>query len=104
MSNFAVIKVKSQQYLIEEGKSYEVAKIKGEKGDKLKFDEVLLKVNGDKCEIGQPTITKSFVDAEIVDQTKGPKVIKMTYKAKSRERKKVGHRDQLTLIKIIKIS
>src|SRR6185369_17432423 len=104
MSKFAVIKFRNEQYLVEEGKTYEINRYEANPGDKLTIEEVLLKVDGDKIEIGQPTVAGSKVDAEIVEDTRGDKVIKMTYKAKSRQRKKVGHRQDLTVIKINKIS
>lgn len=104
MSKFAVIKIRNEQYLVEEGKTYEINRYEGEAGDKVKVDGVLLKVDGDKVEIGQPVIEKAAVDAEVVEHKRGVKVVKMTYKAKARQRKKVGHRTDLTVIKVIKIS
>jgi large subunit ribosomal protein L21 len=104
MSKFAVVKIRNEQFLVEEGKNIEINHYEGNPGDKVSFGEILLKVDGDKVEIGQPTIAKASVDAEIVEHKKGEKVIKMTYKAKSRERKKVGHRTDLTVIKVNKIS
>jgi len=104
MSKFAVIKVRNEQFLVEEGKLVEINHYEGNQGDKISFDQVLLKVDGEKVEIGQPILTKTIVEAELVEHKKGEKVIKMTYKAKSRQRKKVGHRQDLTVIKINKIS
>ena len=104
MSKFAVIKIRNEQYLVEEGKTYEINRYEGEAGDKVVVDGVLLMVDGDKVEIGQPVIDKLTVDAEIVEHTRGEKVVKMTYKAKARQRKKIGHRTDLTVIKINKIS
>jgi large subunit ribosomal protein L21 len=104
MNKFAVVKFRNEQYLVEEGKTYEINRYEANAGDKLTFEEVLLKVDGDKTEIGQPTVAGCKVEAEVVEHTRGEKVIKMTYKAKSRQRKKVGHRQDLTVVKINKIS
>jgi large subunit ribosomal protein L21 len=104
MNKFAVVKYRNEQYLVEEGKTYEMNRIEAQEGDKITFDEILLKVEGDKVEIGQPTIKDAKVEGEVAEHTRGEKVIKMTYKAKTRERKKVGHRQDLTVIKINKIS
>ena len=104
MSKFAVIKIRNEQYLVEEGKTYEINRYEGKAGDKVTIDGILLKVDGDKIEIGQPLVVKATVDAEIVEDKRGEKVVKMTYKAKSRQRKKVGHRQELTVIKVNKIS
>lgn len=104
MSKFAVIKFRNEQYLVEEGKTYEINRYESNPGDKLIVEEVLLRVDGDKVEIGKPAVAGAKVEAEVVEHTRGEKVIKMTYKAKSRQRKKVGHRQDLTVIKINKIS
>jgi len=104
MNKFAVIKIHNDQLLVTEGESYEINRYEANVADKLVFDEVLLKVEGDKIEIGQPLVAKAKVDAEVIEHKLGEKVIKMTYKAKSRQRKKVGHRQALTVIKINKIS
>ena len=104
MNKFAVIKFRNEQYLVEEGKTYEINRYEANPGDKITFEEVLLKVEGIKTEIGTPTISGSKVEAEVVEHTRGEKVIKMTFKAKSRQRKKVGHRQDLTVVKINTIS
>jgi len=104
MSKFAVVKIRNEQFLVEEGKNVEINHYEGNPGDKVIFTDVLLKVDGDKVEIGQPTLEKIKVEAEIIEHKKGEKVIKMTYKAKSRQRKKKGHRQDLTVIKVNKIS
>ncbi|MCA9383692.1 50S ribosomal protein L21 [Candidatus Dojkabacteria bacterium] len=102
--NFAIIKVKNNQYKVSEGEIVDMDRMDGEAGEKLTFDEVLLKSNSGKVEIGKPTIEKATVTAEIVEQTKGKKVTTSTYKAKARTRRKVGQRPKLTRIKINKIN
>jgi large subunit ribosomal protein L21 len=103
-SKFAVVKIKNNQYKLQEGDVVEIHKVAGEPGTKLNFDEVLLSVDGDKVEVGTPLVAKSSVSAEIVEQTKGDKVTTFKFKSKSRYRRKVGHRQQLTMIKVNKIS
>lgn len=100
---FAVVAIKNTQYKVSEGDEILVDKTEGQKGDKLDFDSVLLKASDKKVEIGSPTLAKSLVKAEIVEQTKAPKVTTSVYKAKSRYRKKTGDRKKLTKIKITKI-
>ncbi len=101
---FAVVKIKNNQYKLQEGDVVEIQKVAGEPGTKLNFDEVLLNVDGDKVEVGTPLVSKASVSAEIVEQTKGDKVTTFKFKSKSRYRRKVGHRQQLTMIKVNKIS
>lgn len=103
-TKFAVVKISNHQYKVVEGEELDVQKIEGKKGDNLKFDEILLKVDNDKIEIGQPLVKSSSVSAEIVDQIKGEKVKVFKFKAKSRYRKTMGHRQNLTKIKVTKIS
>lgn len=100
---FAVIRVKNQQLLVNEGKTYELKKLAGNPGDKVEA-EVLLTANEDKVEVGNPVIKEADVEAEIVEQKKGEKVTSKIFKAKSRYRKTTGHRPLITVIKVKKIS
>jgi len=101
---FAVIIINNHQYKVAEGFDLDVQKIEGEPGTKLEFTDVLLKVNDKDVTVGKPTIAKSKVTAEIVEQFKDKKVTINKFKAKARYRKKIGHRQQLTKIKIKKIT
>ncbi len=103
-NKYAVIKINGNQYLVEENVNIEVDKIPGEVGDKVSYTEVLLKVDGDKVEIGTPMLEKSTVSGEIIEQKRGEKVKTFIYKAKSRYRKSSGQRAYITVIKINKIS
>lgn len=101
---FAVVAIKNSQYKVSEGDVILIDKTEGETGDVLTFDEILLTADGSKVEVGTPNIAKVTVKAEIIEQTKAPKVTKAVYKAKARYRKKTGDRKQLTKIKITNIS
>lgn len=101
-NKFAIVQVNHTQYKVSVGDTIKVHKLPGEAGDKIKFDKILLLADGDKVTIGKPYIEKKSIDAEILEQTKGPKVVKEIYKAKSRYRRKVGHRQDLTVVKINK--
>jgi len=103
-NKYAVIKINGNQYLVEENGTVEVDKIPGVAGDKVSYSEVLLKVDGDKIEIGTPIIEKSTVEGEILEQKRGEKVKTFIYKAKSRYRKSSGQRAYITVLKINKIS
>jgi large subunit ribosomal protein L21 len=100
----AVIKTGGKQYIVTPGQKLKVEKLEGEAGNAIKFEEVLLIENDDKkVEIGQPTVKGAKVNAKIVEQTKGPKVIAYKYKAKKRYHLKKGHRQPLTEVEIIGI-
>lgn len=101
---YAVVEISGHQYKIAEGEEFDVDKIEGEKGKKLTFDKVLLLVDEKKISLGKPLVKKAKVIAKIVDQFKGKKIRVATYKAKSRYRRVIGHRSQLTKIKVEKIT
>lgn len=101
---YAVIEINGKQHQVSEDDEIEVDKIEGDKGKKITFDKVLLIVNDKKKKIGTPLVKGAKVTAEILDQFKGKKIRVATYKAKSRYRRVIGHRSQLTKIKIKKIT
>jgi large subunit ribosomal protein L21 len=101
---YTIIEAGSKQYKIKEGDEILVEKIEGKEGDKVKFDKVLILVDGEKRHIGQPYVSSVLVEGKILSQIKGDKIRIATYKAKSRYRKVKGHRQRFTKIKIEKIS
>ncbi len=98
----AVVEINKKQYLVEKGDILEVQRIKGEK-DKAVFDKVLLLVDGKKVKIGTPYVDKARVEAQIVEEKKGKKVIVYKYKRRKKYRIKRGHRQIYTAIKITRI-
>ncbi|MBU4449940.1 MAG: 50S ribosomal protein L21 [Actinomycetia bacterium] len=101
---YAVITTGGKQYKVEENKDIVVERIEGKEGDKIKLPEVNMVSEGDKVEIGSPNIEKAIVEATIKKQFKGDKVIAFKFKAKKRYKRKVGHRQLLTLLHLEKIS
>ncbi|PJC79765.1 50S ribosomal protein L21 [Candidatus Shapirobacteria bacterium CG_4_8_14_3_um_filter_35_11] len=101
---YAIIATSGTQYKIEENQIITVDKLEGKKDSTGKIDSVLLIVNDDKIKIGNPTIKDATVEYQIVNQYQGDKVRVSKFKAKSRYRKTMGFRSQLTDIKIIKIN
>ena len=101
---FAVIKLAGSQLKVFEGKEYEVNKLKGEKGDKIDIEEVLLVHDGKETIIGTPHIQGSKVTLEITSQKKGKKIDGLKYKAKSRYRKRYGFRPEITRVIVKKIA
>jgi len=81
-----------------------VERIEGKEGDEVTLSEVNLISDGDKIEIGNPLISKAAVNATIKKQIKGDKVIAFKYKPKKRYRRKVGHRQLLTILHLDRIS
>ncbi|MCK5010898.1 MAG: 50S ribosomal protein L21 [Deltaproteobacteria bacterium] len=100
---YAVIKTGGKQYRIVEGDLLRVEKIKGEIGEIVEFEEILVIANGERVEIGRPELSNSKVIGEIVEQGKAKKIIVFKSKRRKGYRKKQGHRQQYTVLKIKEI-
>ncbi|MBN1617851.1 50S ribosomal protein L21 [Candidatus Dojkabacteria bacterium] len=97
---FYVIELGGVQHIVSAQEEITVNKIEGKVGDSISIDKVLLHQDDDKVEIGAPYLTTKL-SGEIVKQFKGKKLNMVTFKAKSRHRRRVGHRQMLTTVKII---
>ena len=100
---YAIIKTGGKQYKVSEGDLVRVEKLPYEVGDTVEFDEVLL-VAGDEVKVGSPVIENAKVTATVEDQNKEKKIVVFKYKPKKQYRKKHGHRQPYTLVKIDSIS
>jgi len=100
---YAVIKTGGKQYRVSEGDLVRVEKVAGEPGELIEFDEVLLIAQGDQVDVGRPRLKDSKVIGEIVEQGKDRKVIVFKSKRRKGYRKKQGHRQQHTVLKIKEI-
>ena len=99
---FAIVQTGGKQYNVTENDTLKVERLAGAVGDKVKLD-VLLVSDGNKTVAGSPIVSGSEVVAEILAHGKGDKVVVYKYKAKKNERKKQGHRQPWTEIKIVSI-
>ena len=99
---FAIITVAGQQFKVQKDQTLYVPKVDGNAGDKLTFKEVLLLNNDGKLSIGDKI--KATIQAEIIDQIKGDKVIAFKMKRRKGFRKKHGHRTHYTKIKVTDIA
>ena len=100
---YAIVKTGGKQLKAAQNEVLIVEKIEGEAGSKVELTEVLMLVNGTDVKIGSPFVKGASVTAEIVRQTKGAKVNAFNYKAKKNERKRWGHRQPETHIKVTAI-
>lgn len=100
---YAVVKIAGKQFKVQEGDTFLVNKIAGEKGSQLEFKEVYLLSSDRGIKIGQPIVSGVSVKAVIEEQVKGDKIMVSKFKSKVRHRRKMGFRAQLTRIKIIAI-
>lgn len=101
---YAIIKSGGKQYCVKEGDVIEVEKLNLTEGQaEVSFNDVLA-VNNGSMVVGTPNVAGAVVTAEVVEQGKGPKVIIFKYKAKKDYRRKQGHRQPYTKVKITNIS
>ncbi len=99
---YAIIQSGGKQYKVSSGDSISVEKLNAAAGDKIKFD-VLMTSNEGKITAGTPFVEGAEVTGEVVEQYKEKKLTVFRYKPKIRERKKQGHRQPYTLVKITDI-
>lgn len=97
----AVIKTGGKQYLVAKGDTIKVEKLpQAKEGKKLVFDEVLLLIDKDKVNVGSPKVSKAKVEGTLLRNFKDKKVDVFKYKNKTRYRRHIGHRHQLSEVKI----
>lgn len=99
----AVIKTGGKQYIVSPGDKITVEKLDKEEGDKVEFNEVLLKEEGEKVTVGTPFIEGAKVVGKVIANTRGKKQIIFKYKPKKRYRLKKGHVQSYTEVEIEKI-
>ncbi|TME27911.1 MAG: 50S ribosomal protein L21 [Chloroflexi bacterium] len=100
---YAVVRSGSKSYRVEEGTQITVDRRKGDAGETVTFDQVLLVADGVRVRAGAPFVSDAKVTAEIVGHGRGPKIRVFKYKNKTRSRKTRGHRQDETTLKITKI-
>lgn len=101
---YAVIKIGGKQYRVAEGDILAVDKLPNQVGEQIDFPEVLLMIDNNHVQIGQPTVSQATVKAKILEQLKGEKIRIARFKAKVRYRRLKGFRPLLTKIQIEKIA
>lgn len=97
---YAIIEDGGKQYRAVEGGTIEVDRYPAEVGDQIDLERVLLIADGDDFMVGTPLVPGANVQATVVDQVKGPKIVVFKYKPKKRIRVKTGHRQKYTRLKI----
>ena len=100
---YAIIATGGKQYKVSEGDIITIEKLGVEAGEKVTFDQVLV-VGGDDLKVGDPTVNGASVEASVVKEGRGKKVIVYKYKRKTGYHKRNGHRQAFTQVKIEKIN
>ena len=97
---YAVVRSGGKQYRVHEGGSVKLDRLPGEPGDAVELGDVLLMADGDAITVGSPTVAGARVLGTIAEQGRAAKIVVFRYKAKTRSRKKTGHRQQFTRVVI----
>jgi large subunit ribosomal protein L21 len=97
---YAVVNTGGKQYKVQKGETLRIEKIPGEVGSPVVFDKVLMVADGENIRVGQPVLENVAVQAQIVEQDKAKKILVFKYKRRKRYRRKNGHRQPFTAIRI----
>ena len=97
---YAVIATGGKQYRVQEGETLRIEKLPTGKGGTVTFDEVLLVADGEAVKVGTPNVAGAKVTAEVVDEGRGKKLLIYKYRRRKGYRRKTGHRQPFTAIKI----
>ena len=100
---YAVVKTGGKQYRVAKDDKILVERIEGEAGAQVQLDNVMMLVDGEKVTVGAPQVEGAAVAAEVLEQTRGPKIIIFRRKRRKNHRRTQGHRQDLTLLKITDI-
>jgi large subunit ribosomal protein L21 len=100
MEAYAVVETGGKQYRVNAGDTLQVEKLEGTSGDKLELTDVLAVSDGNELRIGTPAVEGASVTTTVVDQIRGPKVINFKKKRRKGYSRKVGHRQELTVLKV----
>jgi large subunit ribosomal protein L21 len=97
---YAIVRTGGKQYQVSPGQTFEVDRLPVPEGEKIELDQVLLLQDGEKVVVGTPTVPGARVVATSLGEVKGEKVIVFKYKAKVRYRRKTGHRQRYTQLRV----
>ena len=100
---YAVIKTGGKQYRVAADDVLEIERLEGEAGGKIEFSDVLMVGQGDSVKVGTPTVAGAKVVAEVVEQARGRKIIVFKKRRRQNSRRKKGHRQDLTRVRITEI-
>lgn len=101
---YAVIKAGGKQYRVRQGQTLKVEKIAAEPGDSVDFDEVLMIADGDRVSLGAPYVEGGRVKATVEDHGRGNKIEIIKFRRRKNYRRKMGHRQHYTALRITEIS
>ncbi len=101
MEAYAVIETGGKQYRVQEGNVLNVELVDAEAGQEITFDNVLAISDGKKLSVGTPNVSGAKVSAEVLEHFRGPKLVVFKRKRRKGYKKKLGHRQELTKVRIV---
>ena len=101
---YAVVKTGGKQYRVEKNDVVLVEKLSANDGDQVVLDKILMIGEGKNVTLGNPTLNDAAVMAQVIKQTRGPKITMIYKRRRKNSRRKQGHKQDLTLLKIIAVS
>lgn len=100
---YAVVETGGKQYKVTVGETIDVERLKADIGETVELDRVLMVADGEQVQVGSPVVDGASVSATVVDHDRARKVIIFKYRAKQRYRRKTGHRQDYTRLRIDEI-
>jgi large subunit ribosomal protein L21 len=100
---YAVVESGGKQYKVEVGQTIDVERLSAGVGDVVELDRVFMVADGDSIQIGHPVVDSASVSATVMEHGRGPKLIVFRYLPKERYRRKKGHRQEYTRLRIDEI-
>ncbi len=100
MDTYAIVKTGGKQYRVQEGDTIRVESLPGDEGDEIELDNVLMISRDGDVTIGAPTVPEARVRAQVLGHGRGRKLVVFKYKAKTRYRRRKGHRQSYTDLKV----
>ncbi len=101
---YAVARIAGFQYLVKEGDTVTVPRLTAEPGETITLEDILFLRTGDKALAGHPTVANSHIEAEVVDHPRATKITVFKFRRREKYRRKRGHRQALTRLRIVKIT
>jgi len=100
---YAIVETGGKQYRVEPGAILSLERLPGEAGSRIELDRVLLVSNDGQVQVGHPTVAGARVVSEILAQIRGNKIDVFKFKKRKKYRRKTGHRQELTRVRIAEI-
>jgi large subunit ribosomal protein L21 len=100
---YAIIESGGKQYRVEKGDTIDIELLDSPENGKVEFKNVLFVHNGSAVKVGTPNVVKGLVQGELLQEVRGPKVVSFKYKKRKNIRKKKGHRQRYSRVKITDI-